>query len=507
LFRVDIGFQIGQNLGVVNRASKSNKPNSLEAAADLFQKGRIAECEGMCRKVLAEDAGNARVWFVLGLALEARGKTEEAIDAYRGVLEREPDFFPALSNLGTALSKSGRLAEAIEVFRAGTRFHPDVHQLYQNLSLALRQNWELPEAEAAARRAIELASEVASAHNALGAALAGQGRFAESVEPYEKAIALDPEFADAHLNLGLARLTLGDWRRAWPEYEWRFKSTGVPALAAHLLALPAWRGEDLGGKKILLHGEQGFGDFLMFARYVPLVAGRAGETFLECPTALGELAKTVPGQFTLVAPGAQVLPVQYRCSLLSLPGVFRTTPRTVRWSGAYISAPEEAVARWGEKVAAPSSKLNVGLVWAGSAGHLNDRWRSIRLGLLEPLGGVANVEFHSLQIGERAGEVASCGFPIRDWSKELTSFTETAGLISRLDLVIAVDTAVAHLAGAMGKAVWILLPAVGDWRWLVSGDKTAWYLTARLFRQEKRGEWGGVVERVRGELEGLGDKL
>jgi tetratricopeptide (TPR) repeat protein len=466
--------------------------------------GRHGESEQVARGLLKLDAANAHHWFMLGLTLDAQAKPDEAVAAYRRAVEIAPTFFPGICNLGLSQVRSGRMADAVETFRNGIRALPNSPELYHNLSLALREDWRLEESETAARQALELNPNYPNACIDVGAALSTQGRFAQSIPFYEKAVALSPDFADAHINLGLARLALGEWEAGWPEYEWRLKSTATSAQRALLNTEglpPQWRGEEIRGQRILLYGEQGFGDFLQFLRYVPLVADRGAEVFIQCAAPLASVARSLKGNFKLFAPAEAVPAYQWRSSLLSLPGIFKTTLKTVPWDGPYLFAPNDAREIWKKRIGPEKGKLRVGLAWAGRPDHRNNRWRSIALSALDPLADLPAVEFHSLQIGDPTRELPnSNSLRITDWSKELTDFCQTAGLISQLDLVLTVDTAVAHLAGAMGKRLWLLLPKVGDWRWLLDGAKTPWYPTARLFRQTTQGDWRPVIERVREEL-------
>jgi hypothetical protein len=268
-----------------------------------------------------------------------------------------------------------------------------------------------------------------------------------------------------------------------------------------------WRGESLGGKTILLHAEQGFGDSLMLLRYAPLVAARGGRVVVEVPRALERLAaRLAGGPYTLVAAGQPLPAFDLHCPLMSLPLAFGTTPETIPAAVPYFSAAPDAIARWRARLATAAG-MKIGIVWAGNPVHLNDASRSIALDRLASLFELPETQWYSLQVGERASDLAKLpAGRITDLAPDLTDFAETAAAISALDLVISVDTAVAHLAGALGHAVWILLPFDPDWRWLLERGDSPWYPTARLFRQPKRGDWDSVVHALRDALRELASK-
>jgi hypothetical protein len=312
------------------------------------------------------------------------------------------------------------------------------------------------------------------------------------VEAFEKAITLRADYALAHWNLGLILLSLGDFQRGWAEYEWRWRR---PEYARHdHFKRPRWDGTQLGRRRILLHTEQGFGDVIQFIRFVPKVVERGGKVILACHSELRRLLSKIEGVQQWIDPGETLPEFDVHCPLMSLPKVFGTTVQTVPGQAPYLAAGAELAERWRERVEGlPGRK--VGLAWAGRPGHGNDRNRSIRLNQLEKLGIVAGVSFVSLQKGEAARQQTP-GLTITDWTADLNDFADTAALIANLDLVIAVDTAVAHLAGALGKPVWVLLPFVPDWRWMLDREDSPWYPTMRLFRQPAIGDWETPISRI-----------
>jgi hypothetical protein len=303
-------------------------------------------------------------------------------------------------------------------------------------------------------------------------------------------LALKPDHAGAHLNRALALLLTAEFDEGWQEYEWRF----AVAHYDRKFDRPSWTGEPLGGRSILIHAEQGFGDALQFVRYVPSVAERGGRVVLETPEPLVRLARTVAGVSQVVARGDRLPAFDCHCPLLSLPRVFKTNLSTIPSAVPYLSAPAGSSAGWAEWIPTTPG-LRVGIVWAGTTVG------AIDLRLLQPLWELDRVSWFSLQVGERSGDISSlAGAKIADLSPCITDFAETAAAVCRLDLVISVDTAVAHLAGALGRPTWVLLRHPPEWRWLLEREDSPWYPTARLFRQRKEGDWPEVVREVAATL-------
>jgi hypothetical protein len=301
------------------------------------------------------------------------------------------------------------------------------------------------------------------------------------------------------MNEGILRLLMGDFTRGWPAYEWRVRAT---APYAEQLAQPLWSGEQsLSHRTLLLYGEQGLGDIIQFCRYVPMVAGRAGRVVLEVPSALKALLGHFAGEVEVIAAGEARPPFDLHCSLLSLPRVFATTIATMPADVPYLSVPDASLEKWRARL--PNSGLRrIGIVWAGNPKHKNDRNRSIPLREMLPLLAQPDATFFSLQKDLRAedADVLRSEPSLVQLAEGMDSFADTAAIISLLDLVISVDTSVVHLAGALGKPVWVLLPRAPDWRWMLDRDDSPWYPTARLFRQTRWRDWSNVIGRVAAEL-------
>jgi hypothetical protein len=372
---------------------------------------------------------------------------------------------------------------------------------HSNLGAVLARLNRGEEAEVACRAAIRLQPGHAGAHANLGLALRSLGRFEAAIASLREAIRLQPGHVKAHVDLGMTLLLLGRFAEGFAEYEHRL--TPRPA---GVLGPPSWRGEPLEGRTILLHAEQGIGDTIQFIRYLPEVRRcGAGRVLLAAPPPFTRLLAGLPHLDALVrAEDWAEIRAHVHCPLLSLPHALGTTIETIPAPVPYLRAEPAALARWRERLE-DARNLRVGLVWAGNPRHQDDRNRSIAPERLAPLLRVKDVCWASLQLGApvQALHEQVPGGAVLDLASELTDLAETAAAMMQLDLVIAVDTAVAHLAGALGRPVWVLLPAVPDWRWLLGREDSPWYPTMRLFRQRRPGDWDGVVVQVAAALEAL----
>ena len=478
----------------------------------------------------------------LGLVLHAKGKTEEALIRHQKAIAIQPDYAEAHFNLGRALKDLDRQEAATEAFRQAIALKPSMAAAHNNLGNLIQQQGLREEAEGCYRRALEINSEDPDAHNNLGSLyLTGnrldeaascferamkirpeysdawsnlgatrqkQGRIEEALTTFRQAIEIAPSSAEAHWNLSLLLLLRGEFEEGWKEYEWRTQRRAA-AKSEHHLTAPLWAGDDLAGRTILLHAEQGLGDTLQFVRYAPLVARRGGRVILECQPELQNLMSELSEVAEVRTAGDRLPHFDCQAPLMSLPRIFGTRLETIPADLPYLAAPRAARMRWAERLAKESAGLEgykVGLVWAGSTGHANDANRSIAPERLGPLLAAEGVGFVSLQVGPRAGELpaagsgAGLGAGVLDLSAELTDFTETAAAVENLDLVITVDTAVAHLAGALGRPTWLLLPFAPDFRWLLEREDSPWYPALRLFRQAEPGDWESVIARLAGEL-------
>ncbi|MGD0542710.1 MAG: tetratricopeptide repeat-containing glycosyltransferase family protein [Tepidisphaeraceae bacterium] len=471
----------------------------------------------------------------MGMAHHRAGRLREAETAYRQVLAEQPDQVDALQLLGSLSADLGRLDVAMELLRKAIQINPNVAQYHANLGAIYARNKRFDEAAAALHRAIELDPGMAAAHynlggvflaqfefaraiavfqraialnpgwpelhNNLGLALRNEARHEEALVAFKRALALRPDYADAHWNLSWTLLMLGDFSAGWAEYEWRMKCPAVATPRA--FAQPQWRGQELAGRTILLHAEQGFGDMLQVVRYVPLVAKRGGTVIVECRSELARLFRTVPGIAQIVVQGEMPPAFDVQCPMMSLPLAFGTTLQTIPAEVPYLTPPPDRLAAWRERLGDHDGRLRVGLVWAGRPTQQYDRWRSGRFEYFAPLAKVKSARFFSLQKGPAATQAAAAPpeMQLLDWSNDLHDFAETAALIANLDLVIGIESAVTHLAGAMGKPVWAVLAHVADWRYLLNRSDSPWYPTMRLFRQPAPGGWDSVMAQVAAALE------
>lgn len=494
--------------------------------------GDLRQAQGYYQTALALKPDWAECLNNLGLVLLGLGRREEAIPHFSEAVKVAPGFVESLVNLGNALYLGGQVADAEACFRQALSMQPAHPGAHNALGVVLKAQGNAAGAAVEFESALQLAPALLEARNNLGNTLRALGRIEEAVQHYrmaleqnpnnagtwsnlgsalqqrgdvegallafERALAIAPDFPEAHWNRSLAWLLQGDYARGWPEYEW-----GIPAGARPLTprAMPVWGGEPLPGKTLLVSAEQGFGDTIQFARFLREAKARVGKLVLECHPALMPLLAGCAGVDQVLAsacPDQQLPPISARVPMMSLPGLFGVTLASL--PGPYPYVTPDAARMEHLKPVIPLGGFKVGLVWAGAASHQDDRKRSLEASQLAPLGHVAGASFYSLQLGRDPAEHAKAGFPITDLAPGMRDFADTAAALAGLDLLICVDTAVAHLAGAMGKPVWVLLPFAPDWRWGVTGESTPWYPSARLFRQDSRADWSEVMGQVAAAL-------
>jgi tetratricopeptide (TPR) repeat protein len=433
----------------------------------------------------------------LGLALKEQGRLDEAIACCRRALELRPNYPEAHNNLGAALQAQGRLEEAVTCYRRAIDFRPDFPIAHNNLGFVLREQARLDEAVICHRRAIELRPDYPEAYSNLGIALQNQGQLDEAMACHRRAVDLRPNFPEAHLNLAGMLLARGDMLAGWEEYEWRWKTSQM-VKGHRSFAQPQWHGGATEGQTLLIHAEQGFGDTLQFCRYAPLAAGRRLRVIMEVQKPLVRLLRCLPGIDLVMGRGEALPPFDLHCPMLSMPLALGTTLATIPSAPSYLHADEARVEVWRKRLATIASQgSRVGLVWAGTAMAAADRRRSVAPGRLAPLFELSELQFFSLQ---KDGPPAPADFPLSDFMDEMDDFADTAALIANLDLVISVDTAIAHLAAALGRPVWMLDRFDPDWRWLVGRRDSPWYPTLRLYRQPRPGDWESVLAEVARDL-------
>lgn len=468
-----------------------------EHASRLRLEGRLDEAAAVYRLSLERFPWNVVLLNGLGLVLLDAGRPAEACPVFDSAVRLSPHTPALVFNLGNALRAAGDSLAAIGSYERAISLGLDMPEVYNNLGVSLQECDRWHDALGAFTQALSRNPRYLPALANSGHALIQVGRPEEAVEILRTAISLQPAYADAHWLLSHALLVTGQWPEGWEEYEWRWHR--MKAVTYHRGRPESrWKGEDIAGKTILLYAEQGIGDAVQFARYIPLVKARGAKVILECHAELVPLLEGVEGVSAAYARGASEPPHDVACPLLSLPSVLRTTVESIPGNVPYVRPDAERAVHWRELLEPLTGALRVGLVWAGNAGHTNDRRRSLLLEELTPLASVPGVRFVSLQ--KSAPGDSRCAnsnrFPLVDWASELHDFADTAALISELDLVIAVDTAVAHVAGALGIPVWMLVPFSPDWRWLLRRTDSPWYPSMRLFRQPSGGDWCAVVEDV-----------
>ena len=436
----------------------------------------------------------------LAMVLGHLGRHHEAVAAARRALSLRPDYPEAQNNLGVSLQALGRNEAATDAFAAAVAGRADYVAAWINLGNSLRHCERHEEAEASFRRAIVLRPGEASGYASLALVLDEQDRPHEALALLDLAIGLRPDDAETRHHRAMLLLRLGRFTQGWAEYDWRFKIAQAGGGFRSDRARTLWRGEPLCGRTILLTPEQGLGDTIQFCRYAPMVAAMAaplsGQVRLGAPRPLARLLRSSFPGIEIAAEGEAVPEHALHCPLLSLPRAFDTTPQSVPNRVPYLSPPSESLDRWRARLP-PSGALRVGLAWAGNPDHPNDRRRSLEFAALSPLWEVPGLRWHSLQVGCRAADLAmapdGC---VEDLAPELADMAETAAATLQLDVVVTVDTAVAHLAGALGVPTLLMLSFATDWRWIRGCETTPWYPATRLLRQRQRSDWKPVAGAV-----------
>ena len=433
-----------------------------------------------------------------GFVLEKLRRFDGALSSYDAAISIDPRSATVHSNRGNALRELERLPEALASLERALALDPNHVRAHINRGVVLSDLDRFEEALASFQRAIDLQGDSAQAHYLRGTALVRAGNFDAAIQSYEQAIRLEPGYADAHEALSFALLITGKLERGWVEHEWRRTRRNLGARGT----ARAWLGqESVAGKVVLLRCEAGIGDTLQFCRYAPMVADLGARVILEVQKSLSGLLHQMPGVDTIIERGDSSVAADYYCSLMSLPVVFGTRLDSIPARTRYVQSDPEAVARWRARLG-QHDRFRVGVAFSGNPEHLNDAHRSIPLAqLMRHM--PREIEFHSLQMDVRPTDrptlTASQG--IVDHAADVVGMSATAALCECMDVILSVDTSIAHLAAAIGKRVWLLLPQVGlDWRWLLSRDDSPWYPSMRLYRQEFPGNWEPVLRRVAKDL-------
>jgi tetratricopeptide (TPR) repeat protein len=491
------GGQMGEAHRLISGALKLNPkmPDAwVNLANVLHALKRDTEALDCLDKALALRPGDAN-------ALQSRGNALLALGRPHEVLARNPRHGEARLNRGSALAGLGRTAPALADFDTALALMPGHPAALYNRGNALAALGRYDEALAAFDRALAAAPGHGNAWNNRGRALQALDRHAEAVASFDKAIELQKDNADAHFNRALSLLTLGDLARGFEQYEWRWQRSGMRDTRRGY-GKPLWLGEyPLARKTILLHAEQGLGDTIQFARYAPRLARAGATVVLEVQPELKNLLAGVEGVASCHARGDQLPAYDVHCPLGSLPLAFKTEPASIPADIPYLRADQGRLAQWRARIDdLPGKRITI--AWAGNASHANDRNRSIDLKLLEPLLALEGTSFLSIQRELRGDDAETLArlSNVRHLGGEFADMADTAAIAALTDLTISVDTSVVHLAGALGRPVWMMLPFAPDWRWTLSGGNCPWYPQARLFRQPALGDWPGAIAALRAEL-------
>ena len=498
------GGQMGEAHRLMSGALKLNPqmPDAwMNLANVLHALKRDAEALDCLDKALALRPGDPNALQSRGNALLALGRPQEALVCFDEVLARNPRHGEARLNRGSALAGLGRTAPALADFDAALALMPGHPAALYNRGNALAALGRYDEALAAFDRAIAAAPGHGNAWNNRGRALQALDRHAEAIASFDKAIELQKDYADAHFNRALSLLTLGDLAHGFEQYEWRWQRSGMRDTRRGY-GKPLWLGEyPLARKTILLHAEQGLGDTIQFARYAPLLARAGATVVLEVQPELKNLLAGVEGVASCHARGDPLPAYDVHCPLGSLPFALKTEPASIPAGIPYLRADQGRLAQWRARIDDLPGK-RIAIAWAGNASHANDRNRSIDLTLLEPLLALEGISFLSIQRELRGDDAETLArLPnVRHLGGEFADMADTAAIAALADLTISVDTSVVHLAGALGRPVWVMLPFAPDWRWTLSNGNCPWYPQARLFRQPALGDWPGAIAALRAEL-------
>jgi tetratricopeptide (TPR) repeat protein len=474
------------------------RPNFAEAHYNLGrclqEMGKQAEAIDSYRQAVALEPQLFSAHLNLGAMLHEVGQLAEAVESYGRALAIKPDDAEAHNNLGNVFRSLGRMDDAVSCLRRAVQLRPDYADAEFNLGMALQESGLLSEAIVRYQRALRLDPRHASAMNNLGTAYQEDGQFRLAADCYRQAVAQDALIAGAHSNLATLLLMTGDFQAGWLEYEWRWK-TGE--FARREFPLPRWNGEPIKGRTVFLWAEQGYGDTIQFIRYARLVKELGAKVVLECQEPLLKVLAGCSGVSRMIAPGRAAV-FDVHAPLLSLPGIFGTSMETIPADVPYVFAEPGLIELWRERLRYASG-FRIGINWAGRADTAQRKQRDIPIEHFAALAELPGVRLISLQKGSGDPSLAlrAC---VVDFGDELDTqhgaFMDTAAIMMNLDLVITSDTSVAHLAGALGVPVWVALPFVRDWRWMLERSDSPWYPTMRLFRQKSRGDWAGVFQEI-----------
>ena len=488
-------------------AHKAEYAQAYRSRASILQKLRQLDAAlASLNQAIALEPDNAETHNIQGTVLQGLQRFDEALSSHNKAIALKPNYVAAINNRGVALHELKQFDAAIASYNQAIALKADYAEAYNNRGSTFQKGQQLEKAIADYGQAIKLKADYAQAYNNRGTALQELRQFDAAIADYDQAIALRPDFAQANFNKSLILLLLGNFEKGWPAYEWRWQHASENLHeATRIFAQPLWLGkESLANKTILLHSEQGFGDTIQFCRYARLVADRGAQVIFEAPKPLLSLLADLNSVSQWVAEGDPLPSFDYHCPLLSLPLAFNTKIDTIPFTEKYLYSDPSKVTQW-QRILGIKTKPRVGIVWSGSTVHRNDHNRSILLAdLVQYL--PSQCQYISLQKDIRHDDkkTLSIHSKVRQFCELISDFSDTAALCELMDIVISVDTSVAHLAAALGKPTWILLPFSPDWRWLLNRTDSPWYTSAKLYRQKEANDWHSILEEVKADLLNIG---
>ncbi|MBW8016760.1 MAG: tetratricopeptide repeat protein [Planctomycetes bacterium] len=499
--------EVGQTEKALNcyKTALAIKPDYAEAHHNIAIINLTAgdfetACENAKKAVTAAPAF-AQAYNTLGYCRQQLGHLRDAAVLFQKAAELKPDYAEAYNHLGVLLTDQSNYIEAVNAFQKAIYIDPEYAELYNNMAIAKKGLCAFDEAIENYRKASEMDPAFYQAFNNLANSLRDKGRCAEAIENYTRAIEINPNYADAYWNRSLAMLLSDDLAEGFSQYQWRREPSLGIVTYPHTYDKPRWDGRPINGKTLLIHYEQGFGDNIQFIRYLPKLKELGATVLFEARKPMLDLLKDFPGIDRLVEAKPQsgvTEDFDFYAALMDLPAIFQTTLETIPASIPYLFADKDKSEKWKDIIGEAGYK--VGIVWAGKPTHGNDANRSCKLNNFAPISKIDGVKLFSLQKGDAAKQIAQFGIEIENVADYLENFADTAAAIENLDLVISVDTAVLHLAAAMGKPTWALIQFSPDWRWLLNRSDSPWYPTLKLFRQKKYADWKEVFKEVTQEL-------
>jgi len=472
----------------------------IEYGMYLAQKGKLEDAISIFCQAIEKDPMQAEAYNNLGVLFRDKKELRQAEACFRKAIDLKPDNAIHYNNLALVFFDTQRLQEAELCLKEALKFDARLPELYNSLGLVYEEGRQMAKAQAAYGRAIEINSKYIEACYNLGTLLKTMKQSNKAEYWLKKTLELQPTYVAAKFALATLYLREGLYADGWELYD----TSRLLKTKNRAGEIKLWQGEIIAGAKILLFYDQGLGDTIQFVRYVDMAVALGAEVILWVQKPLRELMQTsYPKLMFYVSDKIPLVQYDYACSLMSLPKLFHTTLMTIPSKIPYIQPPNESVEKWQNRLAAvrPVNKKKIGVVWAGNPKHDNDQNRSIEFAVFHKLFSDLDVIWVSLQAGKRAMDLVDGSDQIVNYSDEFLDFSQTAGLIANLDLVITIDSAVAHLAGAMGKQTWLLVPFMPDWRWQMGRDDSLWYPTMRLFRQAAIGDWPEVLKRVKTALQ------